>query len=47
MSKQIPTVVGIIIILFFAGVVGASVYFLGQEKAALLEEDGKHEKRDE
>ena len=43
MNKQIPTAIGILIILLFAGVVGVSVYFLGQEEVALLEEEGKHE----
>jgi len=32
MSKQIPTAIGILIILLFAGVVGTSVFLLSQEK---------------
>jgi len=45
MNKQIKAVVGIIIILLFAGVVGASVLLLSQEgeEVVLLEEDVEYE----
>ena len=45
MKKQIPTTVGILIILILAGVVGASVFFLSQEdEEVALGEDIEHGK---
>jgi len=46
MKKQIPTIIGILIVLLFTGVIGISVFFLSQEdeKILLLEEDSDYEK---
>jgi len=48
MNKQIKAVVGIIIILLFAGAVGASVFFLtqGDEELVLLEEEIEYEEEE-